>query len=376
MKLFCIINQNIFRVNSGGGQCAFRNYEALQKMVGSERLYTCIISPDYDVLERKGNELYVPGLKNNIESAIVAVHGDKCCKHHYLKKIWEFMEAVNPDMVYLDTSKLGLLSKKIKTKYQKKVICFFHNIEADYSYNLVKSKGKQYVLSCWASKRNERSVIQYADALLCLTRRDADRMRELYGRGSDKIIPITFRDVYDAKKNKVQQGKGILFVGSCFPPNYDGMKWFVDNVMGKLPNITLTIVGKGFETKKSELQRKNVIVIGTVKCLEEFYYAYPLVVMPIRYGSGMKVKTAEAMMYGRMILASDEALEGYDVDGVKGIYRCNTADEYVARINEVFENGEPEPYQAEVRKLFLAKYDTKQIENEFEQVVKSVLMKA
>ncbi len=49
-----------------------------------------------------------------------------------------------------------------------------------------------------------------------------------------------------------------------------------------------------------------------------YYYKHAAVILPIKYGAGMKVKTAEAMMYGRTIFASDEALEGYDGKGIEG----------------------------------------------------------
>ena len=80
--------------------------------------------------------------------------------------------------------------------------------------------------------------------------------------------------------------------------------------------------------------------------------------MPIFYGSGMKVKTAEAMMYGRIILASDEALEGYDVGNVNGIYRCNKAEEYIDVIEKIFNKQSIVRFQDDVRQCFLEKYET------------------
>lgn len=76
--------------------------------------------------------------------------------------------------------------------------------------------------------------------------------------------------------------------------------------------------------------------------------------MPIFYGDGMKIKTAEAMMYGKTILASDEALEGYEVKDIQGIYRCNTREEYLETIHMIERNENY--YNKSVRNLFLSKY--------------------
>ena len=365
MKAVCIISQNIHEVKSGGGQCSLRNLEAIQSVLGKENLYTCIISPDYDEIKYRHNELCIPGLKNNLESAIAAVYGDKCCKHCFYKIIWEFIEGINPDIVYIDTSKLGGLAKKIKLQYEKKTICFFHNVEADYSLNLVKNRGWQYFLSYWASVRNERQAVKYADTIICLNPREANRIKELYGRTVEAIIPITFKDTFSEKKVKIDKTKGVLFVGSYFPPNYDGVKWFIDSVMKQLPDVTLTIVGKGFECKKDELQRDNVVVIGTVENLEDFYYTYPIVVMPILYGAGMKVKTAEAMMYGKVIVATDEALEGYEVENIEGIFRCNTTEEFIIVIKKFFEN---ENVESKSRELFRNKYEFSVAEKQYDAI--------
>ena len=85
----------------------------------------------------------------------------------------------------------------------------------------------------------------------------------------------------------------ILFVGSYFLPNYQGILWFVEHVMPYI-SYKLKIVGKGMEEKRIELERKNVEVIGTVDDLSEYYYAAEAIIMPIFLGSGMKVKNSRS----------------------------------------------------------------------------------
>lgn len=370
MRVLCIMNQNIFDIKSGGGQCAKRNYDSIKEsMKEGDLFYSCIISPEFKKVEEKSYEIYIPGLTGNVQSAIAALQGCKCCKKSYEKNIWNFFDRVKPDVVYMDTSKLGNLSRKIKKRYKSKIICFFHNVESDYSLNLVKNRGCQYLLSYLASLKNEKDTIKYADTIICLTQRDSDRIHELYGRYADIIVPISFKDKFEQSRNKIDDRKGLLFIGSLFPPNLDGIKWFVDEVMSRLPELNLTIVGKDFEKKRNMLERNNVKVIGTAVDLADFYYTYPIVVMPIQYGAGMKVKTAEAMMYGKIIMATNEALEGYEVSNQNYIFRCNTADEFIQKIRMVTE--EKINYQnGGSRKIFLANYEFEVTRKKFEQAIK------
>lgn len=91
-------------------------------------------------------------------------------------------------------------------------------------------------------------------------------------------------------------------------------------------------------------------------------------VIPIFYGDGMKIKTAEAMMYGKIILASDEALEGYQVENIDGIYRCNTKENYINCIRKL-EKENNERLKKNVRQLFLNNYSFDSMLEKYKQYI-------
>ena len=103
----------------------------------------------------------------------------------------------------------------------------------------------------------------------------------------------------------------------------------------------------------------NVRIVGGVDDLGEYYRRAIAIIMPIFSGSGMKVKTAEAMMYGKPIVATDEALIGYNVDDIEGIYRCNSAEDFTLAMNKIYQNGQN--YYKEIRGYYLEFCDTKQL---------------
>ena len=104
------------------------------------------------------------------------------------------------------------------------------------------------------------------------------------------------------------------------------------------------------------LETSNVKVIGTVDNLDELYIKAEAVVIPIFSGGGMKVKTAEAMMYGKKIYGTEEALTGYDIQNMDYIIECNTAEQFIENINM---NSGNDYYHSEVRERFLEKYEQK-----------------
>lgn len=339
---------------NGGVKASVEHLKLVKEYFGEENVFVCMISDnntDTDVDKIKK----IKRIEGKCGQLFAALCGYKNYYPWNEKEITDYIDNISPDLVFIDFSTLGRLVKVLK---RYRTIVFFHNIEADYAMNKVKHEGIQYLPSYWASRKNDVYATR-ADKVICLNERDADRLFYLYGRKADMLLPITFADKFDESKTISNYKRELLFLGSLFAPNQSAVEWFMENVMAKLDNVTLNIVGKDFEQKREAYKKyRNVNVIGSVEELDSYYYSHAIVVMPIFYGAGMKVKTAEAMMYGRIILASDEALEGYDVEGVKGIYRCNTADEYIDKIKNIFKKNEIERYQKEVRDCFLDKYET------------------
>lgn len=370
MKVLFIGIQNIFgNINNGGSQCSNRNFDLITSLIGKDNTYAAIVWNE----TRNGCQYrYFKRTANNIEALLASI----CRCRFYMpaeeKKILSYVDEIQPDIIFLDTSLLGKILKKTK----KKTIVFFHNIEADYTWNKVIKEGIGYLPAYWATKYNEKHAMR-ADRIICLNNRDSMRIKQLYGRQADFLLPITFRDTFDENMTTCSYKREILFLGSLFPPNEISIEWFIKEVVPKLQGITLNIVGKDFEKRKKEYeQNRNVKVIGTVEESAAFYYNHAAVVLPIKYGAGMKVKTAEAMMYGRRIFASDEALEGYEVEGVRGISRCNTAQEYITAINTYFACEEQKAYEEEVRALFLRNYETEMVRKRFFEILNELMGRA
>lgn len=362
-KVFFVTSQDMFDMyGNGGAKGSQKCLSLLRKYYGKNNVFLCAFGKTEDLNE---DTVVFKRIHSQLESLVAALCGCKIYLPWQERKIVRFIKKYNPDILFVDTSILGRLVKY--KNIARKTIVFFYNVESDYALNKVKNEGVRFLPSFWSSKYNDKCGIS-ADKIICINERDSKRLYELYGRKADILIPVSFYDAFDKKKTVDNYKRSILFCGSLFTPNQISIEWFIKEVMPMLDNISLDIVGKGFEKKKEEYERnKNVNVIGSVAELDEYYYQHAAVVIPLIIGAGMKVKTAEAMMYGRIIFASDEALEGYDVEGVEGIFRCNTADEYAKAINSYFSQEKFQMYQKAVREKFLEKYETSIISESLNQ---------
>lgn len=276
------------------------------------------------------------------------------------------------DVIWIDRSIFGILAKKLKeSQYKGKIVGFFHNVETIYFDAKLSRRMpfRRLILQC--VDKNDRWTCQYCDKIVTLTNRDSDTINHLYQRKADKCIPILFRDKY--KKEVYPEGMTATkplctILAAYFTPNNEGILWFVRNVLPQV-DVKFRIVGKGMGRLKAEHpELANIEVCSDVPDLAPYFEEADVMVLPIFAGSGMKVKTCESLMYGKNIIATDEALEGYDVEQGVSAWRCNTAEEFVDAIHDFAQHPRPRFNQA-ARQCYLDNYSNEAVEQKFKELL-------
>lgn len=284
------------------------------------------------------------------------------------KEIKKMLEINNYKYIWVDSSLYGSIIQYIKKISPNiKIVTFFHNVEYFYFLEKYKVEGIKNLLMLPYSYLNEKRSVKNSNKLITLNERDSFKLEKKYGKKSDIIIPLTLKDKYKEKKYEKIENKipRALFVGSNFFANIQGIEWFIDNVLPEV-NIELIIVGSGMDKLKQIFEEKNnkVKVLGFVDDIGEEYAKADFIVAPIFHGSGMKTKTVEALMFGKIIYGTSEAFEGFELDFDKIGGLCNSKEEYVNIINNKnITNG----YS---RKIYLEKYSNNSIMLKIKELLK------
>lgn len=338
--------------NTGGGIVTDSYYKVLAN-VFKDNLFL------FELLPYEGNwQKFIGYLRGNPSR-----QSDKICYD-----ILELICKNNIDIVFVNASLYGkIISFLYKRKPILKIIIFYHNIETLFVRSILK---RQYRLSHFlayvATYFSERKVTNLSSYRIGLNERDSECLYSLFGRKMDLILPLSMEDKFDESKAIIgSSGSSIgLFVGSDFFANYYGIKWFIENVSPYI-SATIKVVGRGLEKySKTFTAYKNIQIIGTVDSLSAYYYEADFVISPIFDGSGMKTKTAEALMYGKTIIGTSEAFEGYKYNKNIG-FVCNDSESFISVINSnVFMK-----YNKYSRSLFLSYYSFHNMENEINKLV-------
>ncbi len=340
----------------GGAKASIRNYEQLKKYA------------QVDVITVQK--------RSNIASLLSVLQGYfPPISRKELEAVRKKLQTGEYSHVFFDGSHFGTIVKYVKHKGVR-TICFFHNCEYDYievRFGQGKSLKKNIYKRLIA--KQEGLAAKYADCNIVFTKRDAERIKELYSVKLPEIIPLTLPDSYQktAKQptstinttstaniastvnttstaniastvnttsiaNDSRYKKKCLLFGPLGQANEEAFGWFVNNVSPYLHCKTL-VAGKGFEVYKEQWNSNKVAVQGYVEDIAQLYEQVDCVAIPLLSGGGMKIKTAEAMMFGKTIFGTDEAFVGYELDFQKVGGRCNSADEFIKKINDFLEQN-------------------------------------
>lgn len=284
---------------------------------------------------------------SKIEKIEAVLHGyPPYLNKNAVTKIIETIQEKDISVVYIDNSISGQLIKRIKERYKNiTIIAFFHDIEI---VKMREDKDVNFLRKIIHPifYKNERLTVEFADRTIVLNERDKKLYQKKYEKLPDAIVPISIPEITDIPfeiKHYENEKLKILFVGVEYGPNLSGVRWLLNNV---LPLITcdyeFNIVGYNMEKYRTEFEgySDKIHVIGTVESLKEWYVNADLIVAPIFEGGGMKVKTAEALSYGKNFIGCTESLEGYwegIPDNLRNhkIYKCDDAKGFAGIINDI-----------------------------------------
>lgn len=218
-----------------------------------------------------------------------------------------------------------------------------HNVESDIWYRMAEQQKNpllRFFLQTQAKRvaTFEKSLIREANCVATVSSVDFLKLQQREPRIKGGAVPISFAFNRPLLFPDANGKTHIMFLGKLdWLPNKDGLIWFLNRVWPKVmkarSDIYLTIAGSGnpdWMNRYSGLP--NVIFAGKVQDIQQLYQASCLVIVPIFYGSGTRVKIIEACHYGRACLSTTIGAEGVGLLDQKSYYCADDVDSWVSCI--------------------------------------------
>lgn len=127
------------------------------------------------------------------------------------------------------------------------------------------------------------------------------------------------------KQQPLTRNNNILFIAGNNQLNFNGIRFFLDKVFPMIQEkVDFKILIAGTICKALTQYRSNssIKLLGKIDNIEEFYRMGDIAINPIYQGTGLKIKTMEALAYGKVTIVHNHS--------VKGIYKASSAPLLVA----------------------------------------------
>jgi polysaccharide biosynthesis protein PslH len=159
----------------------------------------------------------------------------------------------------------------------------------------------------------QRRLAAEADAVVVCSELDRRRL----GAPNAVVIPNGYKEP-GAPPARADRGEAMVMVGRfAYPPNADGARFFVREILPRIrqriPDATVRLVGRD-EGLLEDLRRVNgVTITGEVPDVSDELGRARAVVVPLRAGSGTRLKVLEAFAFRVPVVSTALGCEGLEV---------------------------------------------------------------
>ena len=223
------------------------------------------------------------------------------------------LDGLHPFSAFLEMDKEGILPPLV---YRA------HNVEQDL---WIKAADKtenplNRFLLLWQGRKVailERYLIEKSKRVWAIDNEDQKRFEEITGLKNINHIPVGL----DFQREKVfipnllhSQKIKLLFAGKLdWAPNKDGLRWFLHEVWPFINHekLELNIVGNGdYSWVENFFSFPGIRFHGLVQDLSELYCLRDFSIIPIRFGSGIRLNVIESISKGVPVISTPMGVQG------------------------------------------------------------------
>lgn len=252
----------------------------------------------------------------------------------------ELIRAVAPDCLIVEYLRLGYLVEGIQSFLGRPCLTLIDTLDvASRRMGAFHERGEKHWINI--SEREECRALEGFDVIMAIQRNDAAAFRRMLpGKRTITVghhVPAVPLEL--VRKDWVEIG----FVGSSDAPNRLGIERFLKNVWPELrerhgERVRLTIAGNICESLKGNAP-EGVSCRGMVEDIERIYRFCDVIINPVDFGGGLKIKCVEALAYGRPLVTTPVGAEGMEAGAGEAYFACASDDEMLRILSQLVEDA-------------------------------------
>ena len=186
----------------------------------------------------------------------------------------------------------------------------------------------------------QRSVAADVDRVILCSDEDVRRS----GIPNAVAVPNTYgRPERSLGRREVSTPPTILFQGSLhYPPNIDAVRWLLDDVAPRLweelPGARIRLVGTTSPDVEKRHRPPGVVVAGRVSEIEPELARADIAVVPLRIGSGTRLKILESFAHRIPVVSTTIGADGLDVEDGVHLLLADRPEDFAAACRKLIED--------------------------------------
>lgn len=240
-------------------------------------------------------------------------------------KINELLSENDYDVVHTEFPNMG----QYKIPEESIKIIDSHNVEYE-NFRRMWEKSRQ-PLRKWFYKREydkvfreEIEVLNKQNLLLATSKEDLKILKRDVTDVPAYVVPNGVDTSFFTPSSFTPEPWSLVFTGMMgYTPNNDGILWFLDEIfpliLDEIPQAKIYIVGNKPTEELKRRQSDQIIVTGFVDDVRPYVWKSGVFVVPLRMGSGTRLKVVEALAMKKPVVSTSIGCEGIEVEHGKSI---------------------------------------------------------
>jgi glycosyltransferase involved in cell wall biosynthesis len=229
----------------------------------------------------------------------------------------------------------------------------------------------------------ERDLTKQFDFVTTISPADRAALAQVNRQNQDRIVVVpngVRREFFMSEPEDRDELEAVAFWGALyFSPNREAIRFFYEDAYLKyLQNseVKWFIIGSNQDEIIAEMGRKhkNIVVTGFVDNLPGLVSRIPIMINPMKTGSGLKNKVIEAFALGKLVISTEMGVQGLEArDGVHYV-QADTGQEFAQAISHfLLSRGERKKIAGNARRLVAERYTWEKVSEGFHQLIDMAL---
>jgi len=293
----------------------------------------------------------------------------------HIESLNALIKSIKPDIIQIEHTQNAWLVERLDTAVAPTILTF-HDIwttrQLQYWSQATSLRKKlRVVRHSLESLRYERMYGRKASCLVAMSIPDARRMNRWFGHSNAVVIPSCIDVDHYASYHIGQPAKRhrLFYSGSMgWEPNVEAVFWFVKEVLPRIsekyPDAHLLIVGGDVPPELGESLKDNPAVqfAGFVPDVRQFIAESEVCIVPLKKGSGTRLKILEYMAMQKPIVSTRIGAEGIDVTDGQDILLADEPEAFARAVISLFKDPELAcRIGLDARNLIMQRYDAERV---------------